>query len=61
MCVCVACSESLAQVMDVGFKMIDSPVHLADFGKNNFMNIVLLLPGYLLEGKTIHCRFYLNS
>lgn len=24
--------ESLAQVMDVGFKMIDSPVHLADFG-----------------------------
>ena len=32
-CVCVAFSESLAQVMDVGFKMIDSPVHLADFGK----------------------------
>ena len=39
----VTFSESLAQVMDVGFKMIDSPVHLADFGKRAFLSCVINL------------------
>ena len=38
MCVCVCVyvcvpSEALAQLMDAGRRVIDSPVHLADFGK----------------------------
>ena len=32
-CTCAGYSEALAQLIDAGKRVVDSPVHLADFGR----------------------------